>query len=144
MSTRNSSGISCARSYRTLRDGSFEGRFPRHFVPGYDHAVPLGPTPPLHHSTTPPLHHSTTPPLHHSTTPPLHHSRRMSSSKISRRDFVSQAALLSGGLVSAGLRSAQASEAPSESQLRVIFATDAHLMVDNRLRSADALRTALS
>ena len=27
---------------RTLRDGSFEGRFPRHFVPGYDHAVPLG------------------------------------------------------------------------------------------------------
>jgi hypothetical protein len=28
-------GISCARSCRTLRDGSFEGRFPRHFVPGY-------------------------------------------------------------------------------------------------------------
>src|ERR1700676_2413153 len=35
-------GISCVRSYRTLRDGSFEGRFPRHFVPGYDHAVPPG------------------------------------------------------------------------------------------------------
>src|ERR1700680_3964164 len=34
-STRNIVGISCARSYRTLRDGSFEGRFPRHFVPGY-------------------------------------------------------------------------------------------------------------
>src|SRR5580693_9237001 len=33
ISTRNTSGISCARSYRTLRDGSFEGRFPRHFVP---------------------------------------------------------------------------------------------------------------
>jgi hypothetical protein len=31
-----------ARSYRTLRDGSLSGRFPRHFVPGYDHAVPLG------------------------------------------------------------------------------------------------------
>ena len=30
------------RSYRTLRDGSLGGRFPRHFVPGYDHAVPLG------------------------------------------------------------------------------------------------------
>ena len=29
-------------SYRTLRDGSFGGRYPRHFVPGYDHAVPLG------------------------------------------------------------------------------------------------------
>jgi hypothetical protein len=28
-------GTSCARSSRTLRDGSFEGRFPRHFVPGY-------------------------------------------------------------------------------------------------------------
>jgi 3',5'-cyclic-AMP phosphodiesterase len=68
----------------------------------------------------------------------------MSSSKISRRDFVSQAALLSGGLISAGLRSAQASEAPNEGQLRVIFATDAHLMVGNRLRSADGLRTALS
>ena len=26
ISTRNTSGISCARSYRTLRDGSFEGR----------------------------------------------------------------------------------------------------------------------
>src|ERR1700722_17189742 len=34
--------ISCARSYRTLRDGSFEGRFPRHFVPGYDRVVPAG------------------------------------------------------------------------------------------------------
>jgi hypothetical protein len=30
-------GISCARSYRTLRDGSFGGCFSRHFVPGYDH-----------------------------------------------------------------------------------------------------------
>ena len=26
-------GMSCARSYRTLRDDSLEGRFPRHFVP---------------------------------------------------------------------------------------------------------------
>jgi hypothetical protein len=40
MSTRNTSGIRCARSYRTLRDGSFEGRFARHFVPGYYRAVP--------------------------------------------------------------------------------------------------------
>ena len=31
------------RSYRTLRDDPLRGRFPRHFVPGYDHAVPLGP-----------------------------------------------------------------------------------------------------
>jgi hypothetical protein len=31
------------RSYRTLRDGSFGVRCPRHFVPGYDRAVPPGP-----------------------------------------------------------------------------------------------------
>jgi hypothetical protein len=31
------------RSYRTLRDGSLEGRIPRHFVPGYDRLVPPGP-----------------------------------------------------------------------------------------------------
>src|SRR6516165_10059856 len=30
------------RSYRTLRDGSFGVRCPRHFVPGYDRAVPPG------------------------------------------------------------------------------------------------------
>jgi hypothetical protein len=42
MTTRNTPGVSCARSYRTLRDGSFERRFPRHFVPGYDRTVPLG------------------------------------------------------------------------------------------------------
>ena len=42
ISTRNTCGISCARSYRTLRDGSFDGRFPRHFVPGYDQPVPPG------------------------------------------------------------------------------------------------------
>jgi hypothetical protein len=28
ISMRNTSGISCARSYRTLRDGPFEGHFP--------------------------------------------------------------------------------------------------------------------
>jgi hypothetical protein len=35
-------GIGCARSYRALRDGTFEGHFPRHFVPGYDRVVPTG------------------------------------------------------------------------------------------------------
>jgi hypothetical protein len=43
--TRNTSGDvwgSHARSYRTLRDGSLGERFPRHFVPGYDQAVPPG------------------------------------------------------------------------------------------------------
>jgi hypothetical protein len=33
---------SCVRSYRTLRDGALERRFPRHFVPGYDRVVPPG------------------------------------------------------------------------------------------------------
>jgi hypothetical protein len=42
MTTRNTSGMSCAPSYRALRDGSFEGHFPRHFVPGYDRVVPPG------------------------------------------------------------------------------------------------------
>ncbi len=37
-----------ARSYRTLRDGSFGVRCPRHFVPGYDHAVPPGQKPFAH------------------------------------------------------------------------------------------------
>ena len=40
ISTRDTSGISRARSYRTLRDGSLEGRLPRHFVPGYDRCRP--------------------------------------------------------------------------------------------------------
>ena len=40
ISMRNTCGIRCARSYRTLRDGSFEGRFPRHFMPGYDRCCP--------------------------------------------------------------------------------------------------------
>src|ERR1700722_6858154 len=34
--------VLATRSYRTLRDGSFEGRFPRHFVPGYDRCHPSG------------------------------------------------------------------------------------------------------
>ena len=34
--TRNTSGMSCTRSYRTLRDGALEGRFPKHFVPDHD------------------------------------------------------------------------------------------------------------
>src|SRR6202035_2640670 len=35
-------GLAAPRSYHTLRDGSFEGRFPRHFVPGYDRCCPYG------------------------------------------------------------------------------------------------------
>jgi hypothetical protein len=32
----------CPPSDRTLRDGSFGRRWPRHFVPGYDRTVPAG------------------------------------------------------------------------------------------------------
>ena len=41
-STRNTSAFSCAQSYRTLLDGSFDRRFPRHFVLGYDWCCPYG------------------------------------------------------------------------------------------------------
>ena len=46
------------RSYRTLRDGSFGVRCPRHFVPGYDRAVPPGHLPV---ALTPPYAHGTAP-----------------------------------------------------------------------------------
>src|SRR5271166_1751938 len=42
ISTRNTSGISCARSYRTLRDGSFEGRFPSTSCQATIGVVPTG------------------------------------------------------------------------------------------------------
>jgi hypothetical protein len=42
---RNTSVMGCARPYRTLRDGTFEGPFARHFVPGYDRVVPPGQKP---------------------------------------------------------------------------------------------------
>jgi hypothetical protein len=35
-------GLAAPDHTRTLRDGSLEGCFPRHFVPGYDQAVPPG------------------------------------------------------------------------------------------------------
>jgi hypothetical protein len=44
-------GSRCARlreSDRTLRDGSFGWRCPRHFVPGYDRTVPPGQKPFAH------------------------------------------------------------------------------------------------
>src|SRR6516162_5681406 len=46
------------RSYRTLRDGSLAVRCPRHFVPGYDRAVPPGHLPVV---LTPPYAHGTAP-----------------------------------------------------------------------------------
>jgi 3',5'-cyclic-AMP phosphodiesterase len=69
----------------------------------------------------------------------------MANVKISRRDFISRAVILTGGFT-AGLkmRSAQAADPPSGSRFRVIFATDSHLMVDNQLRSEDGLTAALS
>src|SRR5262249_54013564 len=49
------------RSYRTLRDGSFGVPCPRHFVPGYDRAVPPGHLPV---ALTPPYAHGTAPILY--------------------------------------------------------------------------------
>src|ERR1700726_1096574 len=39
---KNTSGISCTRSYRTLRDGSFEGTLSQALRPGYDRCCPSG------------------------------------------------------------------------------------------------------
>jgi 3',5'-cyclic-AMP phosphodiesterase len=65
--------------------------------------------------------------------------------RISRRDFITRTAIIAGGLT-AGLRigRAQATDLPKDDLLRVVFATDSHLMVDNLLRSEDGLVVALS
>jgi 3',5'-cyclic-AMP phosphodiesterase len=69
----------------------------------------------------------------------------MANLKISRRDFITRTAILTGGLT-AGLRTvdAQASDPAKGNLFRVIFATDSHLMVNNQLRSEDGLTVALS
>ena len=69
---------------------------------------------------------------------------KMANFKVSRREFVSRAAMIAGGLT-AGLRTAHggASDPPPGSVLRVIFATDSHVMVNNQLRSEDGLTAAL-
>ena len=68
----------------------------------------------------------------------------MANLRISRREFVSRVAVLTGGLT-AGLRvdQAAASEESNSNSLRVVFATDSHLMVNNQLRSEDGLKAAL-
>jgi 3',5'-cyclic-AMP phosphodiesterase len=68
----------------------------------------------------------------------------MAKLKLSRRAFVSRAAMLAGGLT-AGLSKVQAgaSEPPGGNLIRVIFATDSHLMVNEQLRSEEGLRAAL-
>ncbi len=72
-----------------------------------------------------------------------HH--KMANFKVSRREFVSRAAMIAGGLT-AGLRMArgESSDPPPVSALRVIFATDSHVMVNNQLRSEDGLTAALA
>jgi hypothetical protein len=42
ITTRNSSGMGCARIIPYPTGRSFRGGYPRHFVPGYDRVVPLG------------------------------------------------------------------------------------------------------
>jgi 3',5'-cyclic-AMP phosphodiesterase len=68
----------------------------------------------------------------------------MGNFEISRREFISRVAVLAGGLT-AGLRveRAAASEATDSKPLRVVFATDSHLMINNQLRSEDGLTAAL-
>jgi Icc protein len=70
---------------------------------------------------------------------------KMPNWNISRRDFISRAAMLTGGL-SVGLRSeqAKASSLVNSNLSRVVFATDAHLMVKNQLRSENGIAAAFS
>ena len=65
--------------------------------------------------------------------------------RISRRDFITRTTIIAGGLT-AGLRTrnAQATDSQDGDPLRVVFATDSHLMVDDLLRSGDGLVAALS
>ncbi|HEY2122274.1 MAG TPA: metallophosphoesterase [Chthoniobacterales bacterium] len=69
----------------------------------------------------------------------------MNNLKISRRGFISRAAILTGGLT-AGIRLARAEtqEPPTAGHCRFVFATDSHLMVNNKLRSEDGLVAAIA
>jgi Icc protein len=69
----------------------------------------------------------------------------MANLQISRRDFISRAAIVTGGFT-AGLRMGHAlgSDPPTSNLFRVIFATDSHLMVNNQLRSEEGLTAVLS
>ena len=69
----------------------------------------------------------------------------MESLKLSRRDFICRTALFAGGLLT-GLPVADANAAaPSPAgPLRFVFATDSHLMADDRLRSADGIIAAFA
>jgi len=69
----------------------------------------------------------------------------MESLKLSRRDFICRTALFAGGLLT-GLRVADANAtAPSPAgPLRFVFATDSHLMVGDRLRSAEGIIAAFA
>ncbi len=64
---------------------------------------------------------------------------------ISRRGFISRVTILTGGLA-AGVQfaSAETPEPATAGQCRFIFATDSHLMVDNKLRSEEGLIAAIS
>ena len=55
---------------------------------------------------------------------------------ILRREFIAKAALLAGAM---SLRIGSAAAAPGKEPLRVVFATDSHLMVNNALRSDEGI-----
>lgn len=69
----------------------------------------------------------------------------MANLNLSRRQFISRTAVLTGG-ISAGLPllGAKASSQPSTGPVRLVFATDSHLMVNNGLKSGDGLIACLS
>jgi 3',5'-cyclic AMP phosphodiesterase CpdA len=56
--------------------------------------------------------------------------------RMSRREFLTRAALVAGAM---SLRAAGAEEVTGKDAFRVVFATDAHLMVNNALRSDEGI-----
>jgi hypothetical protein len=62
------------------------------------------------------------------------------SAPILRREFIARAALLAGAIC---LRTASAGQSPGKGPLRFVFATDAHLMLHNALRSDEGITRCL-
>src|SRR5262245_16517782 len=60
--------------------------------------------------------------------------------RISRREFLTRAALVAGAM---SLRAAGAQDLTEKDAFRIVFATDAHLMVNNALRSDEGIITCM-
>ena len=79
------------------------------------------------------------------TRPPLNTDLDMANLNLSRRQFISRTAVLAGSMAAGFPRiGAGASSQSNPGPLRLVFATDSHLMVNNALNSGDGLIACLS